>query len=221
MATLDLQEQEQLDNLKAFWQRWGNLITTVITLALLAFAGWNGWNWWQREQGLKASMLYDEVERAVDAKDGDKALRMWLQMKEQMPRATFTTHAALLTAQSLQNLKKADAALAPLEWAAEKAEPAALRDLALLRLASAHLEAKRYAPAEAALVKVESAAYAALVADRRGDLAQLQGQADKAREHYRAAYLALPEEQPYRRFVEAKLTALAVDVSSLAAKESK
>jgi predicted negative regulator of RcsB-dependent stress response len=221
MATLDLQEQEQLDNLKAFWSKWGNLISTLVTLALLAFAGWNAWNWWQREQGQKASVLYDEVERATEAKDTDKALRMWQQMKDQMPRATYTTHAALLTAQALQNAGKADAAVPALEWAAESGQPSELRDLSLLRLSSAHLEAKRFAPAEAALGKIKTEAYAALVADKRGDLAQLQGQADKARESYKAAYLAMPEELPYRRFVEAKLTALAVDVSSLKAKESK
>jgi hypothetical protein len=51
MATnLDLQEQEQIDAVKAFWGQYGNLITWTVTLVLVAFAGWNGWNWWQREQ---------------------------------------------------------------------------------------------------------------------------------------------------------------------------
>ena len=67
MATLDLQEQEQLDNLKAFWSKWGTLISTVVTLALLAVAGWNGWNWYLRDQGLKASVLYENIEQAVEA----------------------------------------------------------------------------------------------------------------------------------------------------------
>lgn len=44
-SNLDLEEQEQLDQLKAFWKQYGNLITWVITLALAAYAGWNGWNW--------------------------------------------------------------------------------------------------------------------------------------------------------------------------------
>lgn len=219
MATLDLQEQEQLDNLKAFWKRWGNLITTLITVALLAFAGWNGWNWWQREQGLKASIVYDEVERAVAAKDADKAQRLWLQMKEQMPRTTYTAQAALLAAQALQDGGKADAALPLLEWAAQQGRPDPLRDLASLRLAAAHLEAKRYPQAEAALATVKLPAYAALVADRRGDLAQLQGQLDKAREQYRIAFEGMPESQPYRRLIEAKLMALGVDTSTLRAKE--
>ena len=40
MATqLDLREQEQLDDIKAFWSKWGNLITWTLTLVLAGFAG--------------------------------------------------------------------------------------------------------------------------------------------------------------------------------------
>ena len=35
---LDLEEQEQLDQLKAFWQKYRNLITGVLTAALFAYA---------------------------------------------------------------------------------------------------------------------------------------------------------------------------------------
>ena len=49
MAThLDLQEQEQIDDLKAFWKQYGDLITWTLVIVLAAFAAWNGWNTWQR-----------------------------------------------------------------------------------------------------------------------------------------------------------------------------
>ena len=66
MAThLDLQEQEQVDQLKAFWKQYGNLITWTLILALGGFAAWNGWNLWQRDQASKASAMFDELERAA------------------------------------------------------------------------------------------------------------------------------------------------------------
>ena len=41
MAThLDLEEQEQLDALKHFWNQWGNLITWVLIAVLGAYAAW-------------------------------------------------------------------------------------------------------------------------------------------------------------------------------------
>ncbi|HTP73969.1 MAG TPA: tetratricopeptide repeat protein, partial [Burkholderiaceae bacterium] len=68
MAThLDLQEQEQVDALKAFWQQYGNLITWTLVAALLVYAGITGWQWWQREQSGQAGAMFDEFERALNA----------------------------------------------------------------------------------------------------------------------------------------------------------
>lgn len=49
----DLQEQESLDELKAWWEKWGNLVLSVITVVCLAFAGYNGMKWWERHQAQK------------------------------------------------------------------------------------------------------------------------------------------------------------------------
>src|SRR6185369_10652712 len=70
MAThLDLQEQEQVDALKAFWAQYGNLITWALVAALLVYAGITGWQWWQREQSQNAGAMFDEFERAMTAGD--------------------------------------------------------------------------------------------------------------------------------------------------------
>jgi len=221
MASLDLQEQEQLDNLKAFWAKWGTLINGVLVLALGAFAAWNLWQWHQRTQGAKASTVYDGVEAAIESKDSAKAARLWAQMQIDFPRATYTAQAALLVAQAQAGAGQLSEATKTLEWASQEGQPQELQELAALRLAGVELEAKRYAQAEAALALVKSPAYAALVADRRGDLAQLQGQADKAVGHYKTAFTTMDAQQPYRNLIEAKLTALGVDTSTLVAVEVK
>ena len=61
---LDLEEQEQLDQIKSFWAQWGNLITGVVTLGLVCFAAWNGWNYWQQRQATQAAVLFDTFEEA-------------------------------------------------------------------------------------------------------------------------------------------------------------
>ena len=61
----DLEEQEQLAELKHFWDTWGNLITWVLIVVFGAIAGWNGWNYWQRTQAAQAAALFDEVDRAA------------------------------------------------------------------------------------------------------------------------------------------------------------
>jgi predicted negative regulator of RcsB-dependent stress response len=214
MATLDLQEQEQLENLKAFWAKWGALISSLVTLILLAFAGWNGWNWYQRDQGLKASVLFESIEQAVEAPDLDKAQRLVGEMQTRFAGAAYTAQATLLVAQAVP----ADKALPLLQWAATQGKPADLSDLAKLRLAGLHLEAKRLPETLVALDGIKSPAFAALIADRRGDVATLQKDVAKAREQYSLAYQSMEPELPYRRLVEAKLMSVGVDPASLAKK---
>ena len=67
--TLDLEEQEQVDQIKAFWQRWGDLISWILIACLAVYAGYNGWQYWQRQQAAKASAMYDELDVAAQAGD--------------------------------------------------------------------------------------------------------------------------------------------------------
>ena len=78
MAThLDLEEQEQLDQLKHFWKQYGNLVTWLLIAVLAGFAAWNGWNWWQRDQAVKAGAMFDELDRAAQSGDADKTGRVF------------------------------------------------------------------------------------------------------------------------------------------------
>lgn len=221
MATLDLEEQQQLDNLKAFWAKWGNLISGVLTVVVLAAAGWNLWSEWQRREAQAAGKTFDAVETAVQGKDLKAAGDLLAQMQAEHPRTTYTTQAALLLAQAQVGQSKPEDAVKTLAWVTTKGQPQVLRELAQLRLSGLHLEAGRYAEAESALASIQEPAYAALVADRRGDGAQLQGKLDDARVQYQKAYVAFGEQQNYRRLVEAKLMALGVNPATLTAVEVK
>ena len=73
MAVYDLEEQEQLDELKTWWQQYGNLVTSgIVVLALIAVA-WQGWNWWQRSQSGQASTVFAAMQQAASQKDAKRA----------------------------------------------------------------------------------------------------------------------------------------------------
>ena len=145
MAThLDLEEQEQLDQLKAFWKQYGNLITWVLVLLLGGYAAWNGWSLYQRDQGAKAGSLYDELDRAAQAGDSERATRIFADMKERYPRATFTQQAGLVAARVAAEKGQYDAASASLGWVADKASEDEYRAIARLRLAGLLLDTKKY-----------------------------------------------------------------------------
>jgi predicted negative regulator of RcsB-dependent stress response len=222
MATnLDLQEQEQLDAVKAFWRQYGNLITWTLILVLGAFAGWNGWNWYQRDQGLKASVLFDEVDRAAAAEDAERAGRVLSDLQQRFPRTAYAQQGALLAARVQFDGGLTDAALESLRWAAaSKADPD-LAAIAQLRLAAVLIQATRFDEAAQALDAVKTAEFAALVADRRGDLLLAQDKPAEARAAYQAAHAAMPDTLDYKRVVEAKLTALGAPPGAGAAAEAR
>ena len=206
--TLDLQEQEQLDELKAFWGKWGNAITWVVTLALLAFAGYNAWNWYQRDQGLKASAMADELDKAVAAGDAERVGRVFADLKERYPRTTYAAQGGLAAAKIQYDKGQADAAKASLAWVAEHANEVEYQTIARLRLAGVLLDAKQFDEALKQLDAAKAPTFVALVADRRGDVLLAQGKPDAAKAAYQAAYAAMDEKVDYRRLLDAKLTAL-------------
>ncbi len=209
MATsLDLQEQEQLDALKAFWNQYGNLITWVLVLVLGGFAAWNGWQWYQRDQGNKAGALFDELDRAVTAADAEKTTRAFADLKQRFPGTTYAQQGGLLAAKVQFDKGKIDDARASLGWVAEQATQTELRTVARLRLAALQAEAKQFDEALKTLDAAKAEGFDALVADRRGDVLMLQGKKDEARAAWQAAYSAMSEKVEYRRLVDAKLTAM-------------
>ncbi|MEJ6005485.1 tetratricopeptide repeat protein [Paucibacter sp. AS339] len=214
---LDLEEQEQLDQLKAFWKRWGNLITWGITLVLAVFAAWNGWNWWQRDQAAKAAAMYDEFDRAVQAVEADKAGHVFADLKERYPRTSYAAQAALLAAKLQFDKGDADTARASLAWAADNAAEDEYRQIARLRLSALQMDAKQYDEAGKTLDKINSPEFSALLADRRGDLLLLQNKPDLARAEYQKAWAAMSDKQDYRRLIEAKLATLGVAAPDAAA----
>jgi len=209
MATqLDLEEQEQLDQLKHFWKQYGNLVTWVLVAALGAYAAWNGWTWWQRDQAVKAGAMFDELDRAAQAGDAEKSGRIFSDMKERYPRTSFAQQGGLLAAKVQFDKGQFDAALVTLGWVAEHASEAEYQTIARLRAAGVLLDQKKYDEAMKQLDAAGAKEFEPLVADRRGDVLLAQGKKDDAKAAYQKAWQAMDPKVEYRRLIEAKLTAL-------------
>ena len=208
---LDLEEQEQLDQLKHFWQQYGNFITAALFAILAGLVGWNGYQYWQRTQATQASSMFDEMQRAVASKDAARVERSLTDMKEKFGSTTYAQQGALLAAKSLLEAGKVDASKSALAWVAEKSPDEAYRAIAKLRLAGLLVDAKALDDALAQLAGTFPDSFAPLVNDRRGDILSLQGKKSLAKDEYLRAYQAMDERSEYRPLVEFKLNALGVD----------
>jgi predicted negative regulator of RcsB-dependent stress response len=213
---LDLQEQEQVDALKAFWARYGNLIMWSITGVLALFLAWTYWQKMQRDKASQASTLYGELQVAAAAGDDKRAAQIFGDMKSKAPKTTYTQFGALLAAKTQADKSDTVNATANLQWVVDNGsdENAAV---AHMRLAGLLADARKYDDALKQLALVKPASFAPLVSDRRGDVELAQGQNDAAVKAYKVAYDGLPETSQYRVLLDAKLTRLGAAPAASAA----
>lgn len=209
---LDLEEQEQLEQLKAFWGQYGNAITWGLVLLFLAFASWNVFQYWQRNQAAQASALYDEVERSVGTADIAKIQRAFDEMKNRYPSTAYAQQAALLVAKAAVQLDKVDEAKGALRWAGEQGTDTALGTSARLRLTAVLMDAKEFDEALRVLQNDPAdPEYMALVQDRRGDVLIAKGDKPAAIDSYSKAYTVSATKPEMQRLIRIKLNALGVD----------
>lgn len=218
---LDLEEQEQLDELKHFWKRWGDLITWVLIIVLGGYAAWMGWQSYQGKQAAQAAALYDTVERA--ALGGDLVLldRSVKDIEEKFASTTYAQQAALLAARVYNDKDRKADAKKQLSWVIEQSSDEGYQALARLRLAALLVEDKAYDEAKKQLSFKTAEAFAPLMADRLGDLAMLQAQPAEAVQHYKNAWKGFEPNADYRRLVAVKLAALGADPEDAVAVETK
>lgn len=208
---LDLEEQEQLDQIKHLWDRWGTLITGIVVLVALGFASWNLYNFWDRRQAAQSAVLYDEVERAAQAGDAARVERAFSDIREKFGRTAYAQQAGLTASKVMLDKGNTDGAKAALAWVADKGRDDGLQAIAHLRIAAILFNAKAYDEALKQLDVTLPPAFAPLVADRKGDILALQGKNTEAVAAYSMAWKGLDAQSEYRRLVEVKLNALGVD----------
>ena len=211
MANLDLEEQEQLDQLKAFWNQYGNFITWGLIVVLGIFAGWNFYQRWLTNQSAQASALFDELDRVAQSKDLTKIERVFSDLKEKFPSTAYAPQGGLMVAKVQFDAGKIDEAKAALNWVAEKSSDGGYQAIARLRLSGILIEGKLLDDAMKQLSGNFPAEFSGLVADRMGDVLSLQGKTSQAKAEYEKAYKAFDEKSEYRRLLEVKLNALGVD----------
>ena len=206
MAAFDLQEQEQIATLKAWWQSWGKWMALGIAALLIGFAGKTAWQSYQKNQMIKAAEVFSQIEANL-AEDGKFKAGVAL-LKSDYAQSPYAPRAALIAAK-LQYLKgDAAAARTELQWVLDHSKEAALRDSARLRMASILLDDKKYTEALALLKAPEEDGFSPLFAELRGDILQAKGEPTAAADAYRQAIAKLAKDAPNLKLVEIKLDVL-------------
>jgi len=205
----DLQEQEQIDQLRAWWAKYGTLVSTGLLIAAIILGGWRGWQWYQNHQSGQARGYFEALEEATRQNGDESVARINAAMKtlrDDYAKTDYAARAALVASAALQTRDQIPAARAQLEWLAQTKNPA-LVPVARLRLAGLLLDQKDY---DAALAQLNDApaAFNGLFDDRRGDILAAQGKAVLAREAWKKALEAMGPSNPLAPVVKLKIDAL-------------
>ena len=186
MAAYDLEEQEQLAEIKAWWKQYGNLLMNVLTAAALTVLAWQGWNWYQRNQSAQASQVYHVLSVAVQDNDSQRIKAASGELLEKFSGSTYASLGALSASKAMIDAGDAKTARVQLQWVVDKGKDE-LRELARLRLATLLLDEKAYDEALKLLDGKVDPAFAARFADSRGDILSAQGKKPEAATAYQTA----------------------------------
>ena len=204
----DLEEQEQLASLKAWWNQYGNLVTWLLIIGLAAYAAWTGWNYYQRSQAAQAGQLYEELQKAVATKDNGKVQRAATDMAAKFGGTAYAQMAALAAAKSAFDANDLKTAKSQLQWVVENGSIEEYKAIAKIRLAGILLDEKAYDEGLKILAADFPVQFAGLAADRKGDIFVAQSKVDDARAAYKAALEKTDEKNPARQLIQLKLDAL-------------
>ncbi len=208
MAVYDLEEQEKLDDLKAWWEQNSKYVSAAVLVVALVVIGVQGWRWYQRTQAEQASVLYQAVSQAAKANDVSKAKEPASQIVDRFARTAYAPRAALLYAKMLYDSGDKAGARAQLQWVVDQASGDELKAIARFRLAQAMLDEKQYDDALKTLDVKTDDAFAGLFADLKGDILAAAGKSAEAKSAYETALAKIDPKSAYRAFVQVKFDAL-------------
>ena len=208
MAVYDLEEQEQLDDLKAWWAHWGNTVAIVLIAACVAVVAVQGFRWWNLKKSEDAAVLFNAVAQAARANDVAKARDATLALTDKFAGTGYAPRAAFVLAKLQFDTGDTNAARTQLQWIVDHADEQELQEIARYRLAELMLNDKQYDEALKMLDAKHGDPFAGLYADLRGDAYAAAGRKDDARTAYQSALAKFDAKSPYRNYVQVKLDSL-------------
>ncbi len=208
MAVYDLEEQEQIDEIKAWWRQYRALVVLVVVVAAGTVGGMQGWRYYQNKQGLEAGELYAQLQGAVGNNEFKKVQDIAAVITDKYARTGYAAFAALAAAKAAFDSGDKAAAGARLQWVVDHGRDDETRDIARLRRAAVLLDEKKYDDALKLLESRHVDSLSALYADLKGDVLVAQDKTQDARATYQLALDKSEAKSTYRALIQIKLDAL-------------
>ncbi len=204
----DLEEQEQLATIKAWWAQYGRLVIVAVVGGLVAVAGVRGWHYYRTSQATSAAVLFGQQQRAEQASDHKKVRDIATQIVDNYGATPYAAMAALAAAKSDFDTGDLTKAKTRLQWVIDNAKEEESRDVARLRLARVLFDEKKAPEALKLLETKPGDMFVGLYADLKGDVLAAQGKRQEARAAYQLALEKSDAASSLRQIIQLKLDSL-------------
>ena len=206
---LDLEEQEQVDELKALWKKYGTYITRGAIAFFVLYGLFQGWGYYQNKQSLNASEAYQSIV-VLDDKNTKEIMQKAQSLMDAYGGTPYAGRAAILFAKASYAEGLKDKTKEKLEWASSHAKESATESIALIQLGQVLLEEKKYEEALKKANDVDNEGYLGLANDLKGDALSAMGKKEDAKKAYLEALKRFGPKDPYAKFTQEKLETLGV-----------
>ena len=206
---LDLEEQEQVDELKALWKKYGSYITRGVIAFFVFYGLFQGWGYYQTKQSLGASEAYQSIV-VLDEKNTKEIMQKSQKLVDDYSGTPYAGRAAILFAKASYLEGNKDKAKEKLDWAASHAKESATESIALIQLGQILVEEKKYEDALKRVNDVDNEGYLGLSNDLKGDILNAMGKKEEAKKAYQEALKRFGPKDPYAKFTQEKLESLGV-----------
>ena len=205
----DLEEQEQLDEFKAWWKKNGSMAINLVLAALVAYSAWQGYHYFQNKKSVEASALYQTMLTTDPTKVADIKAQS-AKLMDSYDGTPYAGRAAVYAAKANFVAKDNKSAKSQLEWAIKNATEGAVKAIAGLQLADILFEEKDYAGAQKILGAIDDKGYAGLKANMQGDVLLAQGKQAEAKKAFATALENLDAQGRLHQYTQQKLESLGV-----------
>lgn len=180
-------EEEQLESMKKWWKRYGNLVTITASIVLLSFAGFRYYQWHQLKITQQASIAYEKMIMEF-SNQNIKGVRSYAnELVHNYANSVYADAAHLTLAKIYVNKNKLDRAKKELQFVANKSKMPPLKQLAKIRIAKLLVADKSYDNALKELSSVEDTTYLPVINELKGDIYGAIGQYQEAVKAYKLA----------------------------------
>ena len=206
-------DDEQLENIKRFWQDYGTPILVGSSIALAVFAGWRYWQQSKQDTASQAATSYQRTQEAyqkLSLSPDDKAANTELQREgqkliQEYTNTPYALNASLLLAKRAMDNKDLKEAEKQLRWVLTQPVDDGVKSIATLRLARLLVEKADNKGALDLLAKDTNAAFTPSREELRGDIFKAMGDVAGAQKAYQLAIKALAERNEPRPLLEMKM----------------